>query len=203
MDKALGLTKTQKKIIDAAIKVFSVKGFEGSTTSEIAQEAGVAEGTIFRHFSTKKGILQSILLQVVDNYQLLDISDPLVEVIERGDSQSQSKVSSIITQSQEVMQQVPLLKLLFYEAQFHPEMQQMLVERITKPILEQIKEPIVKQQSTGYYRNYNACLMTISLFAPLLGYLVLKQFIPEQENMDEEEAFKQLLDIWLYGVINQ
>jgi AcrR family transcriptional regulator len=54
MDKALGLTNTQKKIIDAAIKVFSEKGFEGATTSEIAQEAGVAEGTIFRHFSTKK-----------------------------------------------------------------------------------------------------------------------------------------------------
>jgi AcrR family transcriptional regulator len=28
MDKALGLTNTQKKIIDAAIKVFSEKGFE-------------------------------------------------------------------------------------------------------------------------------------------------------------------------------
>lgn len=49
MDKALGLTNTQKKIIDAAIKVFSEKGFEGATTSEIAQEAGVAEGTIFRY----------------------------------------------------------------------------------------------------------------------------------------------------------
>jgi AcrR family transcriptional regulator len=70
MDKALELTNTQKKIIDAAIKVFSEKGFEGATTSEIAQEAGVAEGTIFRHFSTKKGILQGILLQVVDNYRL-------------------------------------------------------------------------------------------------------------------------------------
>lgn len=106
MDKALGLTNTQKKIIDAAIKVFSEKGFEGATTSEIAQEAGVAEGTIFRHFSTKKGILQGILLQVVDNYRL-DILGPLVEMIEKGDSQN--KIPSIITQLEEVMQQIPLL----------------------------------------------------------------------------------------------
>lgn len=203
MDKTLELTKTQKKIIDAAIKVFSEKGFEGATTYEIAQEAGVAEGTIFRHFSTKKGILQGILIQAVDNYQLLDTLEPLVEVIEQGDRDSQSKISSMITQSQKIMRQVPLLKLLFYEAQFHPEMQPMLVERITKPILEQIKEPIVKQQSAGYYRNYDAWLMTISLFAPLLGYRVLKQFIPEQENMEEEKAFLQMLDMWLYGAINR
>jgi AcrR family transcriptional regulator len=200
MDKALGLTNTQKKIIDAAIKVFSEKGFEGATTSEIAQEAGVAEGTIFRHFSTKKGILQGILLQVVDNYRL-DILGPLVEMIEKGDSKN--KIPSIITQLEEVMQQIPLLKLLFYEAQFHPEIQKMMVEKITKPILDRIKNSIAKQQSTGDYRNYDAYLMAISLFSSLWGYLALMHFIPEQENMDEEKAFKQLLDIWLYGVINQ
>ncbi|MGI6406629.1 MAG: TetR/AcrR family transcriptional regulator [Syntrophaceticus sp.] len=201
MDKAPELTKTQKKIIDAAIKVFSEKGFEGSTTCEIAREAGVAEGTIFRHFSTKKGILQGILLQVVENYQLLDILEPLVEMIEKGDGQS--KIPAIITQLEEVMEQVPLLKLLFYEAQFHPEIQEMMVEKIVTPILDRIKNSIAKQQSTGEYRNFDAYLMAISIFSSFWGYLALMNFIPEQEYMDEENAYKQMLDIWLYGVINQ
>ncbi|WP_446715397.1 helix-turn-helix domain-containing protein [Caloramator sp. Dgby_cultured_2] len=36
------------------MKVFSEKGFEGSRTSEIAKEANVAEGTIFKYFKTKR-----------------------------------------------------------------------------------------------------------------------------------------------------
>ena len=48
---------TRRKILEAALRVFSRKGFNGATTSEIAREAGVAEGTIFRYFETKKDLL--------------------------------------------------------------------------------------------------------------------------------------------------
>lgn len=49
-----GLTEKQKKIIIAAIESFSEKGYAATSTSEIAKKAGVAEGTIFRHYKTKK-----------------------------------------------------------------------------------------------------------------------------------------------------
>lgn len=201
MEKALDLTSTQKKIIDAAIKVFSDKGFEGATTSEIAQEAGVAEGTIFRHFGTKKGILHGILLRVVANFQGPEILVALTEMIERGDSSF--KMHTIKGQLESVMQHLPLLKLLFYEAQFHSDVQETMADKIARPILDHIKEPIVKRQSSGEYRNFDAYLMAISLFASLWGYLAWRQIAPEQGNIDEEKALAQVLDIWLYGVVNQ
>lgn len=55
------MTQKQFKIIEAAIEVFAEKGYAGSSTSEIAQKAGVAEGTIFRHYKTKKDLLLSIV----------------------------------------------------------------------------------------------------------------------------------------------
>ena len=48
-----GLPEKEEKILKSAIKIFSEKGFSASTTSEIAKDAGVAEGTIFRYFKTK------------------------------------------------------------------------------------------------------------------------------------------------------
>lgn len=193
------LSSTQQKIIKAAIKVFSEKGFEGATTSEIAQEAGVAEGTIFRHFGTKKGILQGILISAVTSFQSPQIMTYLAELIEKGDAHS--IVNVIKEQLNVIQQQLPLLKMLFYEAQFHTEVQEIIVDRIAKPILDLLSQSIEKQKNMGEFRCFDANLMVISLISSLWGYVVWKQIAPEQEILDEEEALVQLLNIWLKGVV--
>ncbi len=48
------------KIIDAAIKVFSRKGFYNARISDIAKEAQVADGTIYLYFNNKYDILISL-----------------------------------------------------------------------------------------------------------------------------------------------
>lgn len=55
------MTDKQKKILIAAIDAFSEKGYAATSTSEIAKLAGVAEGTIFRHYKTKKNLLLTLL----------------------------------------------------------------------------------------------------------------------------------------------
>jgi len=49
-----------QKILQAAIKVFSEKGFYNSRVSEIAKEADVADGTIYLYFKNKDDILISL-----------------------------------------------------------------------------------------------------------------------------------------------
>ena len=49
-----------KKIVDAAIRVFAKNGFFNSRISEIAQEAKVADGTIYLYFNNKYDILITI-----------------------------------------------------------------------------------------------------------------------------------------------
>jgi TetR/AcrR family fatty acid metabolism transcriptional regulator len=49
-----------KRILQAAIKVFAQNGFYNSKVSEIAKEAGVADGTIYLYFKNKDDILISL-----------------------------------------------------------------------------------------------------------------------------------------------
>ncbi|MCK8602785.1 TetR/AcrR family transcriptional regulator [Desulfoferrobacter suflitae] len=49
-----------QRILDAAVKVFAQKGFFQSKVSEIAKEAGVADGTIYLYFKNKDDLLISI-----------------------------------------------------------------------------------------------------------------------------------------------
>src|SRR5919107_1928215 len=44
-----------------AMRLFSERGFRGTTTKEIAQAAGVSEAIIFRHFATKEDLYSAII----------------------------------------------------------------------------------------------------------------------------------------------
>jgi len=52
--------RNRTRILAAAEKVFAEQGTSGST-EQVAAEAGVAIGTVFRHFPTKKALLQAIM----------------------------------------------------------------------------------------------------------------------------------------------
>lgn len=43
------------------MELFANEGFSTTSTSKIAKEAGVSEGLIFRHFESKKGLLEAIM----------------------------------------------------------------------------------------------------------------------------------------------
>jgi AcrR family transcriptional regulator len=58
-------TTTQQKLLDATLKLISEKGYLGATTREIAQEAGVTELTLFRHFGSKEKLFEELLRSYV------------------------------------------------------------------------------------------------------------------------------------------
>ncbi len=44
----------------AALDLFTTQGYHASTTPQVARRAGVAEGTIYRHFTSKEQLLNEI-----------------------------------------------------------------------------------------------------------------------------------------------
>ncbi len=53
---------TNKEIIlETALQLFGDQGYDRTPTSQIAQQAGVSEGLIFRHFTNKAGLLAAII----------------------------------------------------------------------------------------------------------------------------------------------
>jgi AcrR family transcriptional regulator len=51
-----------KEILAAALKLFVEYGFHGTPTSKIAQEAGVANGTLFHYFKTKEDLVIALYI---------------------------------------------------------------------------------------------------------------------------------------------
>ena len=56
--------RTRTQLVDAALKVFSVRGVAGGTIQEIADVAGMTTGTVYNHFKTKEEVLREVALRL-------------------------------------------------------------------------------------------------------------------------------------------
>lgn len=56
--------ETRKQIIQAAFKLFAAKGIHGTTSTEIAQKAGISTGSFYAYFKNKK----TLLLEMLEDY---------------------------------------------------------------------------------------------------------------------------------------
>ncbi|MBX3289276.1 MAG: TetR/AcrR family transcriptional regulator [Acidobacteria bacterium] len=77
-----GAGDKRSTILRAAIKVFAGKGYFSSKVSDIAREAGIADGTVYLYFKSKDEILRSIFDRAMEDFisegkrELKDISSP-------------------------------------------------------------------------------------------------------------------------------
>ncbi|NGY87438.1 forespore capture DNA-binding protein RefZ [Bacillus megaterium] len=61
-------SKTKEKIIDAAVSLFNVKGFDGTSVREIAGKAKVNVANISYYFHSKEGLLESLVISYFEGY---------------------------------------------------------------------------------------------------------------------------------------
>lgn len=78
------------RILDAAIKVFAEQGFHQATISQVAKEAGVADGTIYLYFKNKSDILANFL-----SYKTRMVFDRFRKAVDKADN-AEEKLKNLI-----------------------------------------------------------------------------------------------------------
>ncbi|MCT4507683.1 MAG: TetR/AcrR family transcriptional regulator [Tepidibacter sp.] len=138
---------TKEKIFNAALKVFAKKGFSAATTAEIAEEAGVAQGTIFRYYKTKKDILRGVMIEYIDKFDEFADFNSIQKTIEDNKDKSLDEVLKLIVLNRYKVfkKNFHISKVIHYEMQFHEDIMDMHLEKckekeglITKHILQNI-----------------------------------------------------------------
>ena len=72
------LTLRQKEILDAAMHIIATDGLRALSTRHLAEQVGITEPTIYRHFRTKQDLIQQLVRQINENFGtlLLSVSRP-------------------------------------------------------------------------------------------------------------------------------
>ena len=62
------LGNTKQEILNAALDLFSVQGFEATSISQIANAVGIRKASLYSHFENKQAILVAIVKEVLERY---------------------------------------------------------------------------------------------------------------------------------------
>ena len=60
---------TKQEILDAALELFSLQGFEATSISQIAGAVGIRKASLYSHFESKQAILDAIVKEVLAQYE--------------------------------------------------------------------------------------------------------------------------------------
>ncbi len=60
---------TKERILDASLDLFSVKGFEGVSVKEIAEVVGIKDSSLYKHFSSKQEIFDTLLEEMNHRFE--------------------------------------------------------------------------------------------------------------------------------------
>ena len=77
---------TKERILNAALRLFSVKGFKGTTMKDIARDADITEGAIYRHFRSKEEIVEHLISSISSEIREKVLGEVLTkeDVVERA-----------------------------------------------------------------------------------------------------------------------
>ena len=190
-------TNTRTRILRSALRLFANRGYDGTTTKDLAHAANVAEGTLFRHFANKK----AILIEVATTGWVEILTDLLTELSEMG---SYKAVAQVMRRRMLNMQKNgDLLRVCFIEAQYHPELRERIqVEVITKmtDVAEAFFETAMER---GIYRPMNPKIVAqvfLGMFA-IAGFSEQTILEPNASPKAIQEMAEGIADIFLHGVL--
>lgn len=64
---------TKQEILDAALELFSVQGYEATSISQLAQAVGIRKASLYSHFENKQAILDALIQTTLEQYNLHSI----------------------------------------------------------------------------------------------------------------------------------
>jgi AcrR family transcriptional regulator len=189
--------QTRTRILQAAQRLFAAKGFEGTTTRDLAQTAGVAEGTLFRHFANKK----AILVEVATSGWVDILTDLLTELSEMG---SYKAIAQVMRRRMWNLQKnADTMRVCFMEVQFHPDLRDRIQTEVIDKMTAVAEAFFQTAIDKGIYRQMDAKLgakVFLGLFA-IAGFSDNTLIEPNASPQEMQKMAEGLADIFLNGVL--
>lgn len=201
-DKHYKVTDKQARILEAAIEMFAEKGYSNTTTSEIAKKAGVAEGTIFRHYKTKKELLLAIVTPTLTKVVAPIIEKTFVkDILEKDyDSYEDFLRALMINRYKFVKSRVSILKIFLQEVAFHSDINEDVKELFTNRIYQQFTRIVAHFQSKGQLKALPVDTIIRLTITSIFGFLITRFIILPEHNWDDFAEIDNTIQFIMSGL---
>jgi AcrR family transcriptional regulator len=195
------MTPKQISILDAAIEIFSDKGFSAASTSEIAQKAGVAEGTIFRYYKTKKDLLLSItgptMSRMIAPFVMRNFNGVLDMPFESYEAFLRA---FIVNRLEFARSNFKIIRILIQEIPFQPVLREQFAENILGQVLERVTNITEHFKTKGEIIEAPTPAIIRFTVSSVIGYLLTRLLLMPEKDWNDEEEIDLILSFMLHGI---
>ena len=173
-------TDTKTKILNSTLDLIDEKPFPEVRTKEIAENAGISEPTIFRHFSNKDSILHHLVENFINLITQIDFSDVNNEQEFRYQLINFFKETSNINFFKR-----KLMKFILYIGMYKQDTFFTFVKIINMKFFEPIEKVVeVGKSNWGYDKNLNT-KVHVRLFVNSISLFLIQQKVFRAEKIEK------------------
>lgn len=199
--KKWDLEKRREEILKAALDVFTEKGYGAATMPEIAKAAGIAAGTLYLYYPSKRELFVAVVKDFIAVVPLVN----RLSQMPSGDFPAILK--TIIKDRFDLIKNPSFVRvpLLMSEVQRDPELKALWIKDFLRPLLGQIEVLVRMMGTTGKFRQFQPEVLVRVMGGLFMGFMLLR--IVEDETsplkkLDQDKVADDIVNFILHGILN-
>ncbi|MFA5309435.1 MAG: TetR/AcrR family transcriptional regulator [Dehalococcoidales bacterium] len=194
--------RRQEQILQAGMDVFTLKGYAAATIPQIARAAGVAAGTIYLYYPSKRELFIAVIKKLIITAPLLQLIDKIpqgnIEVI----------FKNIIKDRLELIKNPAFGRIpsLIAEILRDPELRALWLQEFLHPFLGRIETGYRALAASGKINSLEPPVAVRVIGGMFLGFLVLRLAEGDTSplhKMPEEQVTDEIVSFVLHGLLGE
>src|SRR5207253_7800259 len=190
------------QILRVAMRLFSQRGFRGTTTKEIAVAAGVSEAMVFRHFATKEELYSAILDHKACVHETMDPLQVVAEAVAAKDDRAVFEGLALDALNQHDCDP-EFQRLLLHSALEEHELAHMFWEKFVRRVYQSLGSYIRERQRDGAIANVEPALIVRAFVGMIIHHSLNNNLWDRKRRLlkiSNEAAAREFAGILLNGI---
>ena len=191
---------TGQKLLAATLKMISLKGYLGTTTREIASEAGVTEVTLFRHFGSKEKLFEEMLKR----FSFLPALKELLPELENNSADYKDGLTIIGTRFFETLKErKSFVRIMTCEIQVYPEKVKVVHSRFIDEMVHLLADYFSIRQNKGLLRKFNSQTAAKAFLGMIFSFFHVEEIIKGRDLSKNEvkRTINEFVSIFTDGTL--
>lgn len=196
------LTDKQRRVLDAAMEVFAERGYAGASTAEIAKRAGVAEGTVFKTYKTKKDLLLGIVAPMFARTVAPLLLDEVKQVLVAPHATFEEFLRALYrNRVQFIRSHQRIVRIAMQEVPFHDEVRELAKNTLAASVLPDVLAMIRRFQERGELRRDAEEMSIVRLIVgTFLAYTVTSVLVAPSHTWNDEAEVTLMANVLAKGL---
>ncbi len=196
------VAERKDRIDAAAVEVIAERGFAAATTAEIASRAEVAEGTIFRHYPTKKALLVGVLGPLARKVVAPLASRSLRKLLRQEHASLRAFLEAVFDDRLKLLRSgPPIVRVFLQEASLHPEVRDLAATIVEENIAGPFRQALDGMKAKGWidagFDSATALRLIMSTFGT---YFVMRGLLFPDRGWDDGRERAQMVAFLARGL---